>query len=170
MPVIGSTLFKMGYTEGLADVVCSPDRSKCRGKPHSIVEAWIRVFVLKDPTFNSSTIDLKMLDDIFEKSVKEYTEVMSTNSPDLSEFRKRGGRMLQYHGLVRIMIFMISLTWLGGPCDPVQEHKTLLRFRVGSGPQSARLLPALRGARRRTLLLWFGSFSARNLGQFGQVG
>ena len=92
----------------LADVVCSKTGGrKCHGKPHSIVEAWIRVFVLKDPTFNSSSIGLKMLDDIFEKSVKEYTEVMSTNSPDLSEFRKRGGRLLQYHGLVRIMIFMI---------------------------------------------------------------
>jgi hypothetical protein len=108
MPVIGSALYGLGYTEGLADVVCSPGRSRCRGKPHSIVEAWIRVFVLKDPSYNSSKIGLQMLDDVFEKSVKEYTEVMSTNSPDLSEFRKAGGKLLQYHGLVRNSILIYT--------------------------------------------------------------
>jgi feruloyl esterase len=117
MPVIGSTLYSMGYTEGLADVVCSPDRSKCRGKPHPIVEAWIRVFVLKDPSYNSSSIGLKMLDDVLERSVKEYTEVMSTNSPDLSAFRKAGGKLLQYHGLVRDLTSRLDilLTSLGRP-------------------------------------------------------
>ncbi|KAF2673957.1 tannase and feruloyl esterase [Microthyrium microscopicum] len=95
--VLGPALSLLNYTWGLADVVC--EGKSCHGKPHHIVEAWLKVFVLKDTTFNTSRVDLRMLDDVFDISVREFTEVIGTADPNLTAFRNAGGKLVGYHGL-----------------------------------------------------------------------
>jgi len=63
------------------------------------VEDWIKIFVLKDADYNISKIDAKAYDGIFERSVQEYATIIGTNSEDLKEFHKAGGKLMSYHGL-----------------------------------------------------------------------
>ncbi len=73
----------------------------CTAAPASLMTAWIRYFILKNPDADISNITSSDLYSLYHSSVQQYESVMGTNDPDLSAFRDRGGRLLGYHGLVR---------------------------------------------------------------------
>ncbi|KAE8372966.1 Tannase/feruloyl esterase [Aspergillus bertholletiae] len=88
----------LGHTE------CSTPFN-CTGSPFPISSDWIRQFILRDPSFDLTTLDHKALDDIFTRSKKEYNDIIGTDDPNLSAFKQAGGKMLTWHGLSDTLIF-----------------------------------------------------------------
>jgi hypothetical protein len=89
---------------GYASTSCSSNGT-CTGAPTGLGEAWLRLFVKKDPEWNYTQIqDLDEYARLFQAGVQEYDSIIGTTHPDLSNFRDAGGKILTYHGLVRISI------------------------------------------------------------------
>ena len=84
---------------GISNTECY-NNGTCVGIPLSISTEWIRLFVQKDPMFQFYNMTHQDFDHIFHASVQQFTSIIGTNDPDLSEFRNAGGKMLTYHGLV----------------------------------------------------------------------
>ncbi|KAI1469644.1 tannase and feruloyl esterase [Daldinia caldariorum] len=59
---------------------------------------WLSLFVAKDPNFNSSNITNDELVALLKASRSQYSSI-DTSDPDLSEFKKAGGKIVSYHGL-----------------------------------------------------------------------
>ncbi|ETS79929.1 hypothetical protein PFICI_07458 [Pestalotiopsis fici W106-1] len=62
--------------------------------------AWARYWVKKDPYFDMTGITHQEWDDLFHASVNEYESIIGTSDPDLSAFKRRGGKMMFWHGTV----------------------------------------------------------------------
>ena len=72
--------------------------------PFTSAEAWIRYLVFHDPHYNTANMTFKDFDDAFERSVIQLSGILGTMSPDLSRFRRHGGKLLTWHGLADQMI------------------------------------------------------------------
>ncbi|KXJ90226.1 Tannase/feruloyl esterase [Microdochium bolleyi] len=66
--------------------------------PFSPAESWLQDFVLREPDFNMSSLTYKKYLETFAVSVKEFGSSWGSPSADLSQFRKRGGKLLTFHG------------------------------------------------------------------------
>ncbi|GIJ85071.1 hypothetical protein Asppvi_003926 [Aspergillus pseudoviridinutans] len=62
-------------------------------------DEWLSLFVLKNQSFDVTRLSHEEYDSLFRLAVKEYTDVMAANDPDLTEFKKAGGKLLTYHGM-----------------------------------------------------------------------
>ncbi|KAL4882058.1 Tannase/feruloyl esterase [Aspergillus karnatakaensis] len=87
-----------GASGTAADTDCS--NGTCVGAPNELYMQWAKVFVEKNLDFNLSGLAHEEFDHLFRKSVQQWGVAYSTDSPDLSAFRDRGGKMLGYHGLM----------------------------------------------------------------------
>lgn len=67
--------------------------------PFGAGEAWLRYFVAEDPTLDTASLSVEEFDELFERSVNMHTQIIGTTNPDLTEFRKAGGKLLTWHGL-----------------------------------------------------------------------
>ena len=94
-------------TTSLAGTICSTNGT-CVGSDFTLITDWIRLFIAKDPEFDVMHMSRKDYERAFLKSVLEYESTMGSNSPDLSEFREAGGKMITYHGLVRISFHSVT--------------------------------------------------------------
>lgn len=72
----------------------------CTGIPEPLATSWFRLFLVKDPSFNVSSITQSEFEDFLRQGQQEYSSIFSTNNPDLSGFRDAGGKMVTFHGLV----------------------------------------------------------------------
>ncbi|WP_409494373.1 tannase/feruloyl esterase family alpha/beta hydrolase [Amycolatopsis sp. cmx-11-12] len=59
---------------------------------------WVRTFLKKQPGFDTSTITYRQFADLFRQSVREYDDVIGTSDPDLSDFRRAGGKLITFVG------------------------------------------------------------------------
>jgi len=88
------------FRAGLAATECNANGT-CTGAPVFLGEAWLKFFVKKDPEWDytqiSSAAEYLRL---FKVSLQQYESIIETADPDLSEYRKAGGKMLTFHGLV----------------------------------------------------------------------
>lgn len=84
---------------GLAATATATDRNVTVPVPFSSGEAWVRYFVLKDPTYNTVNMTFAEFFDAYQLSVDTYTNALGTDDPDLSQFRNSGGKLLTWHGL-----------------------------------------------------------------------
>ncbi|KAF7943397.1 hypothetical protein EAE96_011323 [Botrytis aclada] len=82
----------------LAITTCS-NNGTCTADPISLLLPWIAKFVRKDDNTDISNITRQEFDQLYHSPVNEWSSIMSTNDPDLSQFRARGGKLLTYHGL-----------------------------------------------------------------------
>ncbi len=69
-----------------------------KGAPFPVPAAWLSYWVKKDPSFDLSTVTYSQFTQLFQQSRAEYDEVIGTADPDLSAFRKSGGKLLTWHG------------------------------------------------------------------------
>ncbi|MET7686592.1 tannase/feruloyl esterase family alpha/beta hydrolase [Streptomyces sp. NPDC005483] len=69
------------------------------GAPFPVPADWVRLWVAKDPSLDLSTITYSRFARLFEQSRAEYDKVIGTADPDLSGFRRSGGKLLSWHGL-----------------------------------------------------------------------
>ncbi|KAH7058906.1 Tannase/feruloyl esterase [Macrophomina phaseolina] len=78
----------------------------CTGAPFDIAREWIELWIKRgDPDFNIANISHAEYDAIFHRSVNQYKSIMSTDDPDLSQFKEAGGKMITWHGLADPLIF-----------------------------------------------------------------
>ncbi|WP_053846319.1 tannase/feruloyl esterase family alpha/beta hydrolase [Streptomyces sp. NRRL B-24085] len=68
------------------------------GSPFPVPAAWLGLWVAKDPSLDLSTITYSRFTQLFQQSRTEYDKVIGTDDPDLSGFRKSGGKLLTWHG------------------------------------------------------------------------
>ncbi|KAI5201172.1 tannase and feruloyl esterase [Aureobasidium subglaciale] len=68
-------------------------------KKLTIPEEWISLFVVKDPSYDTTNMTDAEFFSILKASQRAYNSIIGSNWPDLSEFRDAGGKMITWHGL-----------------------------------------------------------------------
>jgi feruloyl esterase len=81
---------------GLANTACA--NGSCTGAPFSISTDWIRVFLKRDAAFDAYAMTQADWDATFHASKQQYDSIIGTNDPNLSGFKKAGGKMITWHG------------------------------------------------------------------------
>ncbi len=59
---------------------------------------WVQSFVEKQADFDTSKLTYAQYADVFRQSVREYDDVIGTSDPDLSAFRRAGGKLITFVG------------------------------------------------------------------------
>ncbi|THV44217.1 hypothetical protein BGAL_0699g00020 [Botrytis galanthina] len=97
---IGTVLSSDDTSAGgsLALTTCSGNGT-CTADPLSLLLPWIAKFVRKDDNTDIPNITRQEFDQLYHSSINEWSSIIDTNDPDLSQFRARGGKLLTYHGL-----------------------------------------------------------------------
>jgi Tannase and feruloyl esterase len=75
------------------------------GEPFPISATWLGTWLQQDPSWNWQTLTYAQFDKLFQQSVSEFSSVIATDNPDLTQFRKDGGKLLIWHGLADQLIF-----------------------------------------------------------------
>lgn len=88
----------------LANTVCTTP-TNCTLSPFEIATEWITRFVRQDPSYDLTAMTLADYESSFYQSMALYDNVISTANPDLSAFKKRGGKLMHWHGLADVLIF-----------------------------------------------------------------
>ncbi|KAK6213457.1 tannase and feruloyl esterase [Colletotrichum tabaci] len=94
-----------GFGKGtdLTQPLTGPIQVRCDGGDSCGAEqlaVWARYWVRKDPSFDIGAISHEEWDDLVHASVNEFDSVIGTSDPDLSAFKRRGGKMVNWHGTV----------------------------------------------------------------------
>jgi feruloyl esterase len=69
-----------------------------KAQPFSISQDWFRFFLTQNAQFDAATITPDMYERLFDQSIEEFSAVIGTDNPDLTEFRNRGGKQIMWHG------------------------------------------------------------------------
>jgi feruloyl esterase len=75
------------------------------GAPFPIALTHIGIWLLQDRSWDWTTTTYERFDQLFVQSVEQYTSVIGTEDPDLRAFRRAGGKVVIWHGLVDQLIF-----------------------------------------------------------------
>jgi hypothetical protein len=73
--------------------------------PFPIAVDHFRYWVERDPAADWHTLDYAGLEKVFRKSHWVFDDVIGTDDPDLSAFRRAGGRLIMWHGWNDQLIF-----------------------------------------------------------------
>ncbi|MFC9626780.1 tannase/feruloyl esterase family alpha/beta hydrolase [Streptomyces sp. NPDC056930] len=69
-----------------------------KGAPFPVPAVWVASWLEKQPAFDVSTITYSRFTQLFRQSQAEYDKIIGTDDPDLSAFRRSGGKLLTWHG------------------------------------------------------------------------
>ncbi|MEU6553238.1 tannase/feruloyl esterase family alpha/beta hydrolase [Streptomyces sp. NPDC046915] len=83
---------------GLAGTTPPDVNGNVKGAPFGVPATWVATWLEKRPDFDVSTITYRRFTQLFKQSEAEYDKVIGTDAPDLSAFRKTGGKLLTWHG------------------------------------------------------------------------
>jgi hypothetical protein len=75
------------------------------GAPFPIAVVHLGTWVQENPSWDWTTLTYEQFDQLFVQSREEFSDVIGTESPDLSAFKKAGGKLILWHGLVDQLIF-----------------------------------------------------------------
>jgi hypothetical protein len=67
--------------------------------PQILSNQFISYLLEHEPNFNTSGITYTQYFQLFSQALKDYENILGTDSPDLSAFRNAGGKLLSWHGL-----------------------------------------------------------------------
>lgn len=84
--------------DGLANTSC-PSSGTCTGMPFTISTDWHQVFLRGDPEFDVYGLTQSEWDAAFLDSRQRYQSIIGTSDPNLSRFKKAGGKMITWHGM-----------------------------------------------------------------------
>lgn len=73
--------------------------------PSPLSDNFIRYLLKRDPAYDTSQITYSEFAQLFAQANFEFDWIISSNNPDLSGFRKSGGKMITWHGLGDNIIF-----------------------------------------------------------------
>ncbi|MBE3012589.1 tannase/feruloyl esterase family alpha/beta hydrolase [Microbispora sp. NEAU-D428] len=68
------------------------------GVPFPVPATWVSTFLKRRPSYDLSTITYAEFAELFAQSQAEYDTIIGTDAPDLSAFRRSGGKLLTWHG------------------------------------------------------------------------
>ncbi|PNS20829.1 Ribosome-recycling factor, mitochondrial [Sphaceloma murrayae] len=88
---------------GLVGTVCAANGT-CSGQPFPVPVDWVRYFVTRRPDFDLGALTPEEYDAIFLRSANEFTSIISADDPDLTLFKRGGGKMITWHGLADELI------------------------------------------------------------------
>ncbi|MFI0901159.1 DUF6351 family protein [Streptomyces sp. NPDC020983] len=83
---------------GLAGTTTDDNGDVTGGRPFQVPQAWVATWLEKDPSFDVSTLTYSRFTRLFQQSEAEYDTIIGTDDPDLSAFRRSGGKLLSWHG------------------------------------------------------------------------
>ncbi|GAB3741958.1 tannase/feruloyl esterase family alpha/beta hydrolase [Amycolatopsis oliviviridis] len=63
-----------------------------------VATGWVKTFLKKQPGFDTEKLTYRQFADLFRQSVREYDQVIGTSDPDLSDFRRAGGKLITFVG------------------------------------------------------------------------
>ncbi|GHB11007.1 tannase [Streptomyces tendae] len=66
--------------------------------PFTVPDDWTKKWVAKQPGLDTSKLTYSQFTKLFKQSQDEYDKIIGSDDPDLSGFRKSGGKLLTYHG------------------------------------------------------------------------
>jgi len=78
---------------------CPATGGSCSAATFHMSDLWLRYFYAKDSSLDLANITKEHFDDLFLIAVNEYESVIGTADPELSRFRRAGGKMLAWHGM-----------------------------------------------------------------------
>ncbi|RGP63737.1 feruloyl esterase b [Fusarium sporotrichioides] len=65
----------------------------------NLLSSWIQYFSANDPTWNATAMSADEFLSYLDQSEQNYSNSLAADNPDLSAFRKAGGKMITWHGL-----------------------------------------------------------------------
>ncbi|KAF2713839.1 tannase and feruloyl esterase [Pleomassaria siparia CBS 279.74] len=83
---------------GVADIAISPEGVRSP-KPFGYSLAHIQKLLLRNPTFNISTLTYETYVALWAQSAQEYSWLLDAESPDLTGLRDAGTKLLSWHGI-----------------------------------------------------------------------
>lgn len=75
------------------------------GMPNNITLEWWRYFLNQNPQWDWKTLTREAYENYWTQSVEEFSAVIATDNPDLTQFRDHGGKMILWHGLADQLIY-----------------------------------------------------------------
>jgi hypothetical protein len=75
------------------------------GQPFPITVSWLGTWLQRNPSWDWRTLTYAQFDRLFQQSVKEFSGIFAANNPNLSAFKKDGGKIIIWHGLADQLIF-----------------------------------------------------------------
>ena len=67
-------------------------------QPNGITLDWWRFFLMQNPAWSPAGLSHAAYEQAWDQSVEQYGPVFATDSPNLSAFRARGGKIVMWHG------------------------------------------------------------------------
>ena len=83
---------------GLAITTCDANNRNCKGAPFVMSHSWAKDFLMRDLDWDIGGLNEEVFWKLLHASRNQYESIMSTNDPDLSEFKARGGKIVGWHG------------------------------------------------------------------------
>ncbi len=68
------------------------------GTPFTVADSWVKYFVKRNPSFDTTKLTYTSFAQIFRASQLRFNDVIGTDDPNLSAFAKAGGKLLSWHG------------------------------------------------------------------------
>ena len=93
-----------GPPAGLAVTECDENNRNCKGKPFVIGKSWVSDVLHRGQDVDISEINEEDFWKTLRMSIREFDSILSTNDPDLSDFKAAGGKMISWHGLADQLI------------------------------------------------------------------
>ncbi|HEY7707036.1 MAG TPA: tannase/feruloyl esterase family alpha/beta hydrolase [Gaiellaceae bacterium] len=75
------------------------------GFPFFITIEWFRYWLSQNPALDWRTITPEAYELYWDQSLEEFGALIGTDNPDLSAFRKRGGKIVMWHGWADQLIY-----------------------------------------------------------------
>jgi Tannase and feruloyl esterase len=75
------------------------------GAPFFITIEWFRYWLSQNPAFDWKTVTPEGYELYWDQSLEEFGALIGTDNPDLSTFRKRGGKIIMWHGWADQLIY-----------------------------------------------------------------
>ena len=72
--------------------------------PNSFFTQYVPYWVMQNPAFDWHTLTETTFDQAFREAELKFRELIGTDNPDLSAFKRKGGKMITYHGLADQLI------------------------------------------------------------------
>ena len=127
-----------------------------RPQAMSITLDWFRYFLTQDPEFDWTTVTHDRYERLWDQSVEQYSRVIATDYPNLTNFRDLGGKTIVWHGWADQLITAYGTTdyydrvtgTMGGDKDTQEFMRLFMAPGVahcagGNGPAPTGLLEAL---------------------------
>ena len=75
------------------------------GQPFPVTVSWLGTWLQRNPAWDWRTLTYQQFDQLYQRSVREFSGIFASDNPDLSAFKKHGGKIIIWHGLSDQLIF-----------------------------------------------------------------